>query len=101
MTVTNLATPAELDAAYEKAMTAYQAAAATETEAANRWSDLDKKLTDLEARKSPKNPANRQKAIASLRLDVSDAWAAYNRLRDESRSAYNVLKDIMNAQGAM
>lgn len=101
MTVTNLATPEELDAAYTQAMAAYQAAAAEETTAAKRWSDLDRQLTDLEDRKATKNPAKRGKAIAALRLDVSDAWAAYNRLRNESRAAYNVLKDIMKAQGVM
>lgn len=101
MTATNLATPEELEAAYNQALTAYQAAAAQETEAAKRWSDLDRQLTDLENRKVPKNQAKREKAIAALRLDVSDAWAAYGRLRKESRAAYNVLSHIMKAQGVI
>lgn len=101
MIVTNLATPEELDAAYTKAMAAYQAAAAEETTAAKRWSDLDMQLTDLEDRKATKNPTKREKAIAALRIDVSDAWAAYGRLRNETRAAYNVLKDIMKAQGVI
>lgn len=98
--IMNLATTAQLNEAYDKALAAFQEAAARETEAERRWRDLDKQLTELEDRRKPeKNPAKREKAIAALRLDVSDAWAAYSRLYKERRAAYAVLNDIMKAQG--
>lgn len=77
-------------AAFYEASAAEDEASAAEDEAWRRWNDLDK-----QADKNRKKMSAKQ--IAALKLDLSDAWAAYKRTHKERMAAYRVMEDAQEA----
>lgn len=80
----------ELEANLAATRAAFYEASAAEDEAWRRWNDLDK-----QADKNRKKMSAKQ--IAALKLDLSDAWAAYKRTHKERMASYRVMEDAQEA----